>query len=582
MTVGLHSAKLLFSGADVVLALVAGMLVGLPLSLGMSFFGQGGMVPFLSAGIWLRGLAFGLVAAVVFALVFVAFDWNGRVRLVQSPISVEDALSRHPHRVRAVATLVVMVLWIPAFACVWPGDYTSDAPMQVTYYLNDGFIDLHWPAAHTLVLLAFFKAGLALFGSYDAGLTAFCLAQGLLCAFALVYAAERCAAWGAPRAFMAVVLLLVALNPVVQTYVFATTKDSLFMPFFALGVACLVGMVRASRGERRGVPAGTIALLAVALVGMCLMRKQALYVVVVALPFIILALAGARPRAVPVGVVVLTVVVTTVFSPGVEVVFPVHEDSAREMLSLPSQQVVRTYMLDYDSLSPELIEEIGTYYDLDALEAGRTSAHPWLGLASGGSFYDATSGRGYLEPISDPAKAALIDDAFARDKVGYVRMWLDVMRGHEGLYAEAFCWGFLGYLYPGADASNYWTGIGPWNEMDQSFNDGAHGQVSDYNVTAPLAGYRTWLFGATNSFSTVFTHMSLPFYVLLVSATLLMRRRMGRRLMSAWFVPALYWAVLCLAPVACLRYVVPLFGVLPLLLGMPFVADNLDAERRCS
>lgn len=73
------------------------------------------------------------------------------------------------------------------------------------------------------------------------------------------------------------------------------------------------------------------------------------------------------------------------------------------MLSVPSQQIARTYMYDYDTLTNEQIQGIGAYYDLDALEAGRTTDKPWDPTPIG-MFYDTETGSAIWLRFPTPLK----------------------------------------------------------------------------------------------------------------------------------------------------------------------------------
>ncbi|MCI1666013.1 MAG: DUF6020 family protein [Atopobiaceae bacterium] len=562
------------SRRDVILAVAVALVVGVCLSVGREFYATSGGVSFGRPMIWLRALAY---AVAVFALLLVLFR-------------VTDAVSSRPregsrlsrwlagldsHRRRLLVWVAVIVLFVPAFLAFYPGNYSSDAPEQVTTLLNQGVLDLHWPAAHTLALAGCLELGHLVLGSFDAGLTLFCVCQALLIAYALAFAADRLISWKVPAVPVIVLVLLVAANPVIQYFAFATTKDSLFSAFLLISFVELIDLLRTPK-RFTSSPSRMFAFLAAA-TGMCLMRKQGLYVLIVvmlvALPFV----RGWATRLKVMVPAVGALVVTSVFGMVVGAVFVTKADSSREVLSVPSQQVARTYMLCHDDLTDEQIEQIGRYYDLDALEAGRTTDSPWEGYAGIGTHFDSTTGRGYLEPVSDPAKAALDTDAYSSDTAGYWSMWLSLMGGHEGVYLEAFLWGDVGYVYPTSAAANRWsTMVSPWNEFSLTI-DGvpADEQVSDYGTTSLLPAYRDWLVGnGWNMFAScqplmLLTSPALPFLLLTFSFVLLVRR--GGRLLVAWLLPFVYWLSLSLGPVMCLRYVAPLFLCAPVIVCMPFV-----------
>jgi hypothetical protein len=232
-------------------------------------------------------------------------------------------------------------------------------------------------------------------------------------------------------------------------------------------------------------------------------------------------------------------------------------------------------MLDYSSLSREELDQISRFYDVSQFEAGRTTVAPYAEKL--GRFYDTKTGYGYLDCIADPAKASLREDSYQDDKAGYVRLWLSLAHGHEGLYLEAFLWGSIGYVYPSSAVANRWTGVSPWNEFSIELDDGGgSNQVSDYHQTSMLPVYLAWLIDGTwnifpeSPFLMIWVSMALPFYMLLMTFCLIVRKRM-RALLAVWAFPFVYWLSLSLGPVMCIRYVAPLFYCLPLIMCLPFL-----------
>lgn len=88
------------------------------------------------------------------------------------------------------------------------------------------------------------QLGNLLFGSYNAGVSLFCLLQALALAFAMAYAANKIIEWGAPIWLVLLANGITVFNPVIQTYAVTTAKDSLFAVFFILTVTLLIEMLR--------------------------------------------------------------------------------------------------------------------------------------------------------------------------------------------------------------------------------------------------------------------------------------------------------------------------------------------------
>ena len=560
---------------NIAITVVTGLALGMTFSLGRSFYQTLGLLSFKEPWIWLRGLCYSCIIGVaVFAFLYL---WDRHHNLSITTHKSKSRFSQWiinlaPTKRTSLFTTIIFLLWIPAFLAFYPGNYSSDGPIQVTYLFNEGIVDLHWPAAHTLILAGFMQAGNLLFGSYNAGVSLFCLAQALALAAAMAYASSKALEWGAPVWFTLAVNGIMVFNPVLQAYAVTTAKDSLFAVFFILSLVLLMDMLRAP-AKLNTFP--FIAKWVLSVFGMCLMRKQGLYVVIIvallAIPFI----RQWKQRLRMLLSIVMVVVLAAAFSGIVGTVTNTRTDSAREMLSVPSQQIVRTYMYDYDTLTSEQIQQIGTYYDLEALEAGRTTQKPW-DTTPIGMFYDTEKGSGYLAPISDPAKGALRDDAVSADPVGYVTMYLSLMSGHLSNYVRAFLWGEIGYLYPTSAAVNRWTGLSPWNEFNRTIDAGGiDNQVSDYHQTSKCLNYLQWLNSGTwdmfpgHPLLTSWASPALPFLVLLFSLIGIIKRKDTAASLIAWVFPFLYWATLALAPVMCVRYAAPLFFAIPFIATIP-------------
>lgn len=559
---------------DVALAVTVGLLLGIIFSIGKSFYATLGLISFSDAWMWGRGVLYGCGCSVI-VLCLITW-WNYYCAHQHPPKNkrvIDTLISLRSRTQIIVLSIIISVIWIPAFLAFYPGNYSSDGPIQVTYFLNDGVVDLHWPAAHTLLLTGLIQLGNILFGTYNAGVSLFCAIQAIFLAFCLSFALSRMISWKIPVWVIAISFFITALNPVVQAYAVTTAKDTLFAGLFVLVTVLLV---EALRQPSKWTEVPFVLGYIISAFGMCLMRKQGVYVLAVVIVITIFFIRKWRIRFIALLNLICVFLLSGLFSTAVTATFTVREDSARELLSVPSQQIVRTYMYDYDSLTEEQILQIGQYYDLDALEAGRTTAKPW-DTTPIGMYYDTDTAQGYLAPISDPAKAALIDTAVTDDLLGYIRMYFSIMRGHEDEYIRAFLWGEIGYLYPTSAAVNRWTGLSPWNEFQRTIDaGGSDNQISNYNQTSLSPTYLRWLYDGTwNMFSgkpllSLWVSPALPFLILLTSFVLIKKRKDNHILILTWLFPFLYWASLSLAPVMCIRYVVPLFFSLPILIGLPF------------
>lgn len=613
--------------SDISMSVILGIVVGVSLSICREFFRTAGAPNLKSISMWLSAVTIAICATII-SLVCLAL-WNrywhstmNRTRHKYLRLSAHIR-SMKPSTLRAITFITTLILWIPAAIAFFPGNYSSDAPLQLSALFNNHELDAHWPLAHTLVLAGCMKIGEALFSNLSAGVFIYCIIQAVLLAFTLSLSMQLVMSWGCPPMIAILCHFAIIVNPYVQTYAMTTSKDSMFASFFVLTLLCIITVIRTPNILKSFKYCSALFLSAL---GMSLMRKQGLYILIIifVILFLIRSMQHVKWRMLLVAVLVLCT--TTLFPSCLGIIFNIRENTVLDQFSLPSQQIVATYMYDHNELSKEDIASIGKYYDIKALDAGLNSDKPWEGMAGIGRYYNSNTGTGYLEPLADPAKAALISDAVKHDIGGYCKLYLSLGFHHPYRYLTAMLWDTAGYVYPTSLADNRWSGLAPWNEFNVTLDIAPESQQpQDYHQSWKPQWLMKWFtdasefyaprIAAANQSGHAFSRYSLlipwvspalVFYTLLISCVLicgrdtfakyLFRARNRQRtnnsrgvaekalqsdvlttdhspliLLVAWSYAALYWCSLLLAPVMCGRYIFPLFISIPTLLCLPWI-----------
>ena len=619
--------------SDIVISAILGIIIGASLSIGGEFYHTAGAPNFGSALLWLSAIAITLIATFISLLCLALWNsyWRPRKKRTYSILILLSSQIRttKPALLRITVFIIILVLWIPAAIAFFPGNYSSDAPLQLHALFNNHELDAHWPLAHTLVLAGCMQLGQALFSNLSAGVFIYCIIQALLLAFALSLSLQLVISWGCPPIVAVICHFMIIINPYVQTYVMTTSKDSMFASFFIMTLLCIINMLQTPTALKSLKKCSALFFSAL---GMSLMRKQGLYIFIIV--FIILFFAR---RMKPVRwqmslVAILVLSVTILFPACLGATFTIRENTVMDQLSLPSQQIVATYMYDHAELSKQDIDAVGKYYDLQALDAGLNSDKPWEGMAGIGRYYNSNTGTGYLEPLADPSKAALISDAVKQDMTGYVKLYFSFAIHHPYRYLTAMLWDTAGYIYPTSLADNRWSGLAPWNEFNVTLDVASENQQpQDYHQSWKPHWLVKWFTDAAEFYApriaaakqsgrtfsgysllVPWVSPALVFYVLLISCALICsRRKFTNRLpntkhhqqtlyaqehhtggeekpdistskpnplilLIAWGYAALYWCSLLLAPVMCGRYIFPLFISIPTLLCLPWITVNHD------
>lgn len=545
---------------ETLLSFAASLLIAIPIAFGQSFSFVGGELgqafaasDYSLAVSWRIPAVAAAYALLITAVILALFGKRDLLRKMREALDCATPGWLRSDRSPLILFGAILILWIPAFLTFFPGYYASDGPIQVRDLFLLGTYDLHQPIAHTFVLTSLLSAGNALFGSYNSGLALYCVAQALLVAFSLSYAFHASRRWGCPSWAGFALALLVAVNPIVQAWTFTTTKDTMFGAFLLLTFVCATNLVIAWRAKRKA-PLATVAACAVSLLLLCLLRKQGVYVAAIAVAAFLLAnrkcwrqilLAFALPT-------VCAFAFNTAIGPLTDAV----PDSAREMLSVPSQQIARVHQYERDSLSETQLDELARYFDLEGLE-------------------------GYIPVVADPAKGALNEDALKEDPLGFVFLWIGIGLDHPGTYLDAFLAGTLGYCYSSPDVSNRWSGLSPWNEFDLAVSTDPSNQIEQRSL---LPSYYEYLQSANDNFLescpvlSLFVTPALPYLVFVIAALIIAWRRQPTKLLALIF-PMAFWLSLLLGPVMCSRYTYPIVLCIPAVLALA-CSPSIDRTER--
>jgi len=154
-------------------------------------------------GDWIRYLAHrtvvpGRVSAVVYAGVFagLALLFRSAIlvlgsRLDGASIRERAVLPDSEHRVRLLAWAMILGCWAPYLLCTWPGVLTPDSRSQVLQALGRVPLNDHHPIAHTLLVAGALRLGEIVFGSLEAGLATYSVAQAALLSWTFAWIAGR-------------------------------------------------------------------------------------------------------------------------------------------------------------------------------------------------------------------------------------------------------------------------------------------------------------------------------------------------------------------------------------------------------
>ncbi len=433
---------------------------------------------------------------------------------------------------------LILVLWIPAFLALFPGFLSYDGPAQLAQVFIYKQIDAHQPVVHTYFLALCFKLGSALFGSYEAGLVIHSIVQALVVAGAFAYMGIFLCRHRIPKLLIIISLLFVAINPIIQVFVFTTTKDVLFSAFLLLLIMFTIDYI--SQPDKVAGSPWLMVRYAVTVILMALMRKQGIYIFIIAVPFLIWI---GRKHFIKLGATfIASILAVMIFYGPISNALGIIPGTSREMLSVPMQQIVRVINTAPESVTEEQKEVIRRYIPEEVWDD-------------------------YIPEISDPVKHLFNSGEFEKDPVSFIKIWLEIGLEHPNIYVDAFAYLTDAYWYPSVETNHYWSRLDFFHDILDEIPVKQHSLFPAYYDYLMKVGQDS-LGNIPILSATVSNYM--PVWATLLCIAVIFRQRKFSLLIPLAIIATLIGS-LFLGPVACIRYTLPLLMLCPLLMALPFI-----------
>ena len=442
---------------------------------------------------------------------------------------------------RLLVFLFFLIVWGIVLLAVWPGFFVYDAQEEFNQVAQRRFTT-HHPLLHVLLLGGIISAGNKLFGSYNAGIACYMIFQMTVLALCFTWVTDFLRKKGAPVWLRVAGTLYFAFFPVIQMYVLCSAKDTLYSAAMLAVILLLVQM--AEEREAFFSTKKNVAALAGALCLMALMRHNGLYILILLIPAMA-ALAGRKQwmRAALAGLCAL--ILTLGVSAGLKTVFHAEDSENQEMLTVPIQQLARTWTLSPEVFTEEEEEVLFSFLPREALER-------------------------YTPKLSDNVKISFNNAAYAQDSSAFWRLWLSIGGKAPASYLNAWLLTSYGFWYPDAVLDGY---------QGNTVFTFTYGESSYFGYETELPGQRhsliPWLDALFEKMSLELFQQRVPVLSMLFSpgflfwvyaAGIVFLLRCGRFRQAAAFLPAgLNWLTVLLGPTSLVRYVLIFWFALPVL-----------------
>ena len=435
---------------------------------------------------------------------------------------------------------ILLLCWLPILLAYYPGIFAYDASNQVMQVINHDYTT-HHPLVHTLLLGGFFSIGNAI-GDNNLGVLLYSFFQMFIVAAimsgAIIYMLKK----GISKIMYGIVLLFYALFPINSMMAISTTKDVLFSAFM-LGL--LITLWELFDDESLWKSKKVILVGFVFLIGIMLLRNNAIYACVLSCPIICILLKRNRKRFCL--FIFSGLVISSLLNWGISSAVDAQKGSMVEMLSVPLQQIARVGKYHEDELDSEIKKELYSFINKEVVQ-------------------------NYAPNISDGVKNFVDEKSIKNDPIQFLRLYIKLAVRYPREYIDAFAsltQGFW-YLEDTSNANIYGSGMeSRLGYMLTNYKNMPEGYEVKHKSYFPQLEYILEKLFSDNKYleiPLISVFFAPAFYCwLLITFILVFLYRKKYDILVPGLILFCYLLTLLLGPTCIIRYVYPIVIAAPLL-----------------
>ena len=447
-----------------------------------------------------------------------------------------------------VLTFLLLILcWLPVFLAVYPGFFVYDAQDEWVQVASRTF-NTHHPLVHVLMLGGIICAVNKVTDSYNLGIACYTIVQMMIVAGGFTYLLFFMRKRKVSKVIRILSLLYFAFFPVIVMFTLCSAKDTLFTVALLMLLLSLLDM--GSDAEAFFASKKKMLFFILSAAAMMLFRKNGVYAFAVMIPILLVYYKKYFKKT----VFMLAAVFLSFFLVNTSLTVVLHAESGenQEILTVPIQQLARTYKFNREAFEPEDVDALHEILPEEALVL-------------------------YNPKLSDPVKIRFQNSAFAADKSKYIRLWIRIGFRKPLSYINAWLVNSYGFWYPDTVIDVYsGNTVFTFTYEDSSY--------FGYEVEEP--GYRDskipWLDEVYRKLALEISQEKIPIYSMLYSpggifwciafvfAYVLYRKRY--HIVIPYLMVLLVWLTVLLGPTYLPRYVLIFW------FGMPVFAAMLGEE----
>ncbi|MCI9345257.1 MAG: hypothetical protein HFI56_03245 [Lachnospiraceae bacterium] len=372
------------------------------------------------AALWIQLVTFAVLFTGMVCLLWGLLDSSvkrrpkGERRISQIITAVAEKIGGYAD---ILSFLFLLLCWLPVFLAVYPGFFVYDAQDEYIQVATRVF-STHHPLVHVLLLGGMICGVHKLTDSYNLGIACYMVFQMVLAAGIFTFLFSYLRKKGVTRVLRLIGIVWLGLFPTVVMFTLCSAKDALFTLALLLLLVCLLEMgTEAAFFESKGWQS----LFVVSGMGMMLLRNNGFYAFLVMIPVLLFLQKKRRGRLL--FLAVCAVAGCMLVNGGLKAALHADDSEYQELLTVPIQQLARTY-----KYAPEVFSEEDREVLYEILDEAALSL--------------------YTPRLSDPVKYRFSNEAFARDKGKYAKLWLRAGLKKPLIYLNAWWMTSYGFWYP--------------------------------------------------------------------------------------------------------------------------------------
>ncbi len=485
------------------------------------------------------------VQVIALLLAFFAFT----VASLQILYGLFDKAAIHPNKclnisqgkLYIITLIALIIIYAFQFLALYPGLFIFDADRQYLMYVN-GEISEHHPVLHTVLLGFIVDTVYKLTGAFNHGVAAYCIFQFIACALCISYFISFIFFKLKSICSLVFMLLFFGFYPPLVLQVMSATKDTFFFAFLLLVIVLTIEFVEDN--EKFIHSPWKIFLWILSTVLIIIFRNNCIY----AIPFFAIALLTNKrhKKKIIIGFFAITFFLYALYKIFFIPKYVTVEVNGREMYSVPAQQLMRIYHSNESDITSQERSNIEKLVN----ETGRLYYHP---------------------KISDMVKGSL-DMTYYRENASEInKMYLSLLSRNIKLSLESFLENTCGFWYPGCELTiNAYGDTGYWsiNCFPPAVSNTKLNPVFDFYKLFESSDFVT-----KNPITSLFFSPGTFFYFFIIMFAYAIDRKKKAYIPSFFLIFAL-WLTYLLGPVALVRYVIFLYGMVPLYLGLVYEQDE--------